>query len=86
MLSVNWLSWVLSLLSRSVAVTVILLIAGCNQSDPVGSQPESLDLAVANAGSYDVSILLGNGDGTFAAGATVPAGNDPQSVVVGEFN
>src|SRR5205085_747446 len=29
------------------------------------------DLAVANAGSSDVSILLGNGDGTFQAGTTL---------------
>ena len=46
----------------------------------------NLDLAVANAGSDDVSILLGNGDGTFDAPANFAAGNGPVSVAVGEFD
>jgi hypothetical protein len=44
------------------------------------------DLAVANEGSNNVSILLGNGFGQFAAGASVPVGDVPSSVAVGEFN
>jgi FG-GAP-like repeat len=32
-----------------------------------------LDLAVTNASSNTVSILLGNGDGTFSAAAASPA-------------
>jgi hypothetical protein len=46
-----------------------------------------LDLAVANAGSNDVTILRGNGDGTFTATATSPpTGTDPYSIAVGDFN
>jgi hypothetical protein len=42
------------------------------------------DLAVANVNSSSVSILLGNGDGTFeAAGDGV--GKYPESVAVGDF-
>src|SRR5206468_1983710 len=46
------------------------------------------DLAVANAGSSNVTILLGNGMGGFAqpAGSPVGAGSGSRSVVVGDFN
>jgi hypothetical protein len=49
-----------------------------------------LDLAVANADSNNISVLMGNGDGTFqpavnyAAGGG--AGSSPSTVVVGDFN
>ena len=45
------------------------------------------DLAVANYGENTVTILLGSGNGTFAASATKPAtGAAPSSVAVGDFN
>jgi len=46
------------------------------------------DLAVANYGSNTVTILLGNGNGTFtqAVYSPVTVGNGPVSVVVGDFN
>ena len=44
------------------------------------------DLAVANAGSNTVSVLLGNGDGTFQAAMTFAAGANPHAVAVGDFN
>src|SRR5688572_23408390 len=44
------------------------------------------DLAVANAASNSVAILLGNGTGTFQPALTVPAGAGTSSVAVGEFN
>jgi len=44
------------------------------------------DLAVANGGSNNVSILLGNGDGTFAAARNFGAGDGPNSVAVADFN
>jgi len=43
------------------------------------------DLAVANAGSNTVSVLLGKGDGTFS-GLRFSAGGSPESVAVGDFN
>jgi hypothetical protein len=47
-----------------------------------------LDLAVANFGSNDVTILLGNGMGSFSqpAGSPVGAGSVPRSVTAGDFN
>ncbi|MDR3702882.1 MAG: FG-GAP-like repeat-containing protein [Candidatus Sulfopaludibacter sp.] len=47
-----------------------------------------VDLAVANYGGNDVSVLLGNGSGGFTqAGASpFPVGTSPYSVVVGDFN
>jgi hypothetical protein len=44
------------------------------------------DLAVANAGSNNVSILLGDGAGNFSAPTNFDAGTSPRSVAVGDFN
>ena len=46
------------------------------------------DLAVVNNGSYDVTILLGNGSGGFtaAAGSPIAVGASPLFVAVGDFN
>jgi hypothetical protein len=63
----------------------------------VGSNPWSVaigdfngngkaDLAVANKGSGNVSILLGNGNGTFQATVNYSVGASPTSVAVGDFN
>src|SRR5262245_55960254 len=45
-----------------------------------------LDFAVANEGSNTVSVLLGNGDGTFQAAQNFLAGRGPVAVAVGAFN
>jgi hypothetical protein len=70
-----------------------------SSNPPVGNLPWSAttadfngdglpDLAVANYGDGTVSILLGNGDGTFTAAPngpiTVPF--DPESIVAADFN
>jgi FG-GAP-like repeat/PASTA domain/Dockerin type I domain/Divergent InlB B-repeat domain/FG-GAP repeat len=65
----------------------------------VGTNPQSVvagffrpnsegidDLAVVNQGSGTVSILLNNGDGTFAAGATYPAGVNPHEAFAIDLN
>ena len=63
----------------------------------VGTNPEAvvegdfnrdgkLDLAVANAGSSSVLLLLGNGDGTFETGLTYSVGSQPSSIAAGDFN
>jgi Flp pilus assembly secretin CpaC len=46
----------------------------------------SIDLAVANETANTVSILLGNGDGTFAARVDYPAGTGPAGLASGQFS
>ena len=46
----------------------------------------SLDLVVANQADDTVSVLMGNGDGTFGAPADFTVGLAPSSVAVGDFN
>jgi hypothetical protein len=81
-------------LSITVATSGIVL----NRADLVtGTHPESLatgdfdgdgnaDLAVPNNVSNTVSVLLGNGDGSFRRHVNYATGVDPQSVSVGDFN
>jgi hypothetical protein len=45
-----------------------------------------MDLAVANSGDNRVSILLGNGDGTFLPAVNIPVGATPNSLAAGDFN
>jgi len=47
-----------------------------------------LDLVVANQASNNISVLLGNGDGTFQAAVNygTGSGTGPTSVAVGDFN
>ncbi len=44
------------------------------------------DLAVVNHTDNTVSILLGNGDGTFAAHTDIPVGAGPIALVAADFN
>jgi hypothetical protein len=44
-----------------------------------------LDLAVADGESGDVTILLGNGEGTFRVVQPIPVGQDPVAVAVGNL-
>jgi len=70
-----------------------------NPPIPVGTSPFAivtadfnkdgkLDLAVANRDSNSVTILLGNGDGTFTAatGSPIAGFNGPNSLAVADFN
>ncbi|MEE9511582.1 MAG: VCBS repeat-containing protein, partial [Nitrosopumilaceae archaeon] len=44
-----------------------------------------LDVVVVNRSDDDISVLLGNGDGTFAR-TDVDVGNNPRSVAIGDLN
>lgn len=44
------------------------------------------DLVVGNFNSNNVSILLGDGQGNFAAAINIPVGMSPSSIVSGDFN
>lgn len=44
------------------------------------------DLIVANSNDSTVSILLGNGDGTFQPQITYATGSEPLSIATGQFN
>jgi hypothetical protein len=46
----------------------------------------NLDMAVANQNSNTISILLGNGDGTFATGTPLTTGNSPVCVIATDLN
>ena len=67
-----------------------------SQPIAVGNDPSSiiagdfngdghLDLAVANSGDDTVSVLLGNGDGTFQPQVTYAVGAAPVAIVAGDF-
>jgi hypothetical protein len=45
-----------------------------------------LDLVTANPGGDDVSVLLGDGSGGFAAAIDYPVGNEPLSATIGDFD
>ncbi|MEQ8960121.1 MAG: Ig-like domain-containing protein, partial [Coleofasciculus sp. C2-GNP5-27] len=47
---------------------------------------DNLDIVVANQDSDNISVLFGNGDGSFSAASNLGAGNYPLSVAVGDFN
>jgi hypothetical protein len=64
---------------------------------PVGGYPAAmvsadfnadgrLDLATANSSNSNVSVILGNADGTFQAAQTSTTGDFPLSLAVGDFN
>ena len=46
----------------------------------------TLDLAVANSGLNDVSVLFGNGNGSFQPAANYPVGSGPASITAGDVN
>jgi len=46
----------------------------------------NLDIAVVNAGSNTVTLLLGNGQGTFVQSGPFSTGRNPYGIAVGDFN
>src|SRR5438270_872665 len=73
------------LLSFSPAVNY--LVGACPQAVRTAdfNGDGRLDLAVANQSSNTVSILLGNGDGTFQPAQDFATGAGPQSLAVDDF-
>ena len=83
------------LLENLEARDLLALVAGDNY--PIGDQPEAvltadingdgrLDVVTANRGTSDVSVLLGNADGTFQPAQNSATGAGPHSMAVGDFN
>ncbi len=73
------------------------VVAAAAVNFAVGTNPRSVisgdfngdgkaDLAVSNYSSNNVSILIGNGAGSFAAAVNFAVGTNPRSVISGDFN
>ena len=93
------LLWVASILLAISATARAQFTPATGSPYTVGAGPNSLavgdfngdgtpDLAIANTGTNNVTVLLGNGAGGFTAapGSPIPVGADPFSVAVGDFN
>jgi hypothetical protein len=73
----------------TVAVGGALIATGANPVSIAAADVNGdgkIDLIVANQGSNDLSILLGNGNGTFQPQQTVATGASPNSVAVADVN
>jgi hypothetical protein len=86
----------------SITVAVATLPSFSNALFPgpvfaVGERPSSLiladfngdglqDVATANEGADDVSVLLGSGDGSLAGERRFPVGDSPWAIAAGELN
>ena len=84
-------------LLASPAIAPAALTLESAGSFPAGASPSSVaigdlnndgkpDLAVANADSGSVSVLLGSGAGSFGAVKSFPVGTGPSSVAIGDLN
>jgi type II secretory pathway component GspD/PulD (secretin) len=70
----------------TVGSTPVALVAAQFGNGNTGGTQQFMDLAVANQGSDSVSVLLGNGDGTFQSTvANYPVGSQPSAIVAGHF-
>lgn len=92
--------WTLSCAVMLVAAGPVLaqnLVFTPVLSAPVGAHPEGLtvgdfnkdghlDIATANSESDDVSVLLGNGNGTFRSGYSFGVGRNPMFLTTADLN
>ena len=85
----------LTLLLSPVSSSAEQFVAG--GTNPVGTQPRFvtladlngdhiLDMAVADVGTNTISVLMGNGDGTFQPAVNYVVGSGPWMVVAADFN
>jgi len=74
--------------NETAPVAIASGVFGNTVTNSSGVTVSPADLVIANATSNNVTVLLGNGDGTFAeaAGSPYAVGTDPSSVVVADFN
>jgi hypothetical protein len=81
----------------SATNTVAVMVNGVATNYTVGDMPQGvvigdfnrdgkLDLAVANYGSASISVLLGNGDGTFKPPTTVATTDGPWALLTADVN
>jgi len=87
----------LSLLSSNLATTALTEGSLLQNTLAAGTAPSAVittslrgngiaDLIATNQGDNNVSVFLGNGDGTFAARTNTNVGNGPVALVTGDFN
>jgi hypothetical protein len=68
-----------------------------NLSYPTGTNPHAVaigdlngdgknDIAVANFGDNNLSVFIGNGDGTLQPAVNYPTGTEPSAVAIGDLN
>ncbi len=69
-------------MNYTVGTSPVALVSGTFNTKNNGN----LDLAVVNQGSNSVSMLLGNGDGTFAPKQDFAVGNTPTAITSADFN
>lgn len=80
-----------------VALKAQNLVLNPAMNAPAGQSPESLvhgdfngdgwlDVITANSGSDDITVLSGNGNGTFQAGISFGVAKSPMALATGDFN
>ena len=77
-----------SLSCSTIAAPLQMTVGGAPYGLATGdfNRDGKVDAAASARSTNDVSLVLGNGDGTFNAGVTVVVGTDPDSAVAGDFN
>ncbi len=94
LVTANWDGTLTLLRGRTTAPGVFTnnwapLTVGSNHTDvAVGdfNGDNKLDLVTPNYYGASLSVMLGNGDGTFRSGVTIPVNSGPACVVVEDFN
>src|ERR1700678_2817141 len=64
----------------------VWIVTGNFHQNSTTDSSTNVDMIVANQKANTLSVLLGNGNGTFQAPTTVATGNLPSSIAVADFN